>query len=172
MMEGTNEENSFLPQFDVLPSTENSMKNSTRLLGLLLLALLFLASLPALAYNMADDGTHSVRPTLTPALPTATPVAHEQQTAVAAIVLISDGDVGGLETAVQWQGEYRNWHTVEGWQAPFNEYKQVTWAVAAADYGKGPFRWVIYENDVAIENSSDFYLPNSGDDVVITHVMP
>ncbi len=127
------------------------MKILTSLLGLLLFIALFFSSLSTSPTNAAYA---DVRPTLTPTpLATAAPA---QQTAVAGIVLISDGDVDGLQTAVEWQDEYGNWHGVEGWQAPFNKYKQVTWAVAAANYGKGPFRWVVYENDVAIENSSNF----------------
>ena len=145
------------------------MKNITRLFGLLLLALLFLASLPALAYNMADDGIRSPRPTLTPT-PSATTAVSERQTTVAGITLIVDGDVGGIETAVEWLDEDENWNTVEGWRSPFNAYKQVTWAVAANDFGKGPFRWVISQDGVTIESSSDFYLPLSNSEVVTIHV--
>jgi len=146
------------------------MKNITRLLGLFLLALLFLASLPALAYNMADGGTRSSRPTLTPALPTTTPVVHEQQTAVASIILIADSDMGDWQTAVQWQDHKEKWHVVEGWQAPFNKYNQVAWAVAEDEYGKGPFRWVILDGDTITDSSTDFYLPLSAAESVIIHM--
>ena len=174
MMEGTNTENSFLPQFVALSSTENRMKNNIKLIGLPLLALLLLVTLPALAYNMTDADMHSPRPELPTRTPTAVPptITPKQPTAVASIVLISDGDVDGLQTAVEWQDNSGNWHVVEGWQSPFNKYKQVTWAVAAADYGKGPFRWVVSRSNMAIMSSSDFYLPLSGNERVVTHIMP
>ena len=154
---------------------ESSMKNITRLLSLFLLALLFLISLPVFAYNMADTGTRSPRPTLTPTSPAATPVTPAGQTAVATIMLIADGDVEGVETAVlqtavEWQDHQGNWHLVEGWQAPFDEYNQVIWAVAADAYGKGPFRWVILDDGTMIDNSPDFYLPLSAHEIKITHI--
>ncbi len=143
------------------------MKILTSLLGMLLFVTLFFSSLSTSSTNAVHA---DARPTLTP-----TPLADAaaaQQTAVASIVLISDGDVDGLQTAVEWQDNNENWHVVEGWQSPFNRYKQVTWAVAAADYGKGPFRWVVSRSDMVIMRSSDFYLPLSGNESVVTHVMP
>lgn len=149
------------------------MKNITRLLGLFLLAVLFLVSLPAFAYNMTDGSVRSPRPTLPPTMtPIATAVSQQQPT-VASIVLIADGDLyttAVYETVVEWQDEDGNWRVVEGWQSPFNEYKQVTWAVAANNFGKGPFRWIIYQNKVALNTSSNFYLPRSNDEVVTLHV--
>jgi len=51
-------------------------------------------------------------------------------------------------TVVQWQDAQKNWNTVTGWQGSFDEIKSGTgsklWWVAAADLGKGPFRWAIY----------------------------
>lgn len=143
------------------------MKILTPLLGLLLFVALFFISLFAFSQNVAYADT---RPTLTPTSPATYP---KPETTVASITLIADGDgleTAVYETAVEWQDEHGEWHTVEEWQSPFNEYKQVTWAVAANDFGKGPFRWVVYQNEVAIKNSSDFYLPRSNNEVVTLHI--
>ncbi len=152
------------------------MKNSIRLLGLPLLAFLLFVALPAFAYNMADAGTHSPRPELptrtpTAVSPTIAPEPEQQtKTAVSSIILIADSDMSELQTAVQWQDSKEKWHIVEGWQAPFNTYNQVTWAVARNDYGKGPFRWIILDGDTMVDNSSDFYLPLSAHETKITHI--
>ena len=147
------------------------MQIINRLTGLFLLIFLFFVSIPTFAWGTVSNDIPP-RPTLMPTPATQIPPELEQQTIVSSIILISDGEVEGLQTAVEWQDEYENWNVVEGWQAPFNEYKQVAWAVAAVDYGKGPFRWVVSQNDVMIESSSAFYLPSSSNEVVATHVIP
>lgn len=77
---------------------------------------------------------------------------------------------GAPETAwiaVQWQNTDLTWHTVDGWQGDLDytssgvPFKQ--WAVASADYGTGPFRFVVYaQEDGAVWATSDsFTLPSS-----------
>lgn len=77
---------------------------------------------------------------------------------------------GAPETAwiaVQWQNTDLTWHTVDGWQGDLDytssgvPFKQ--WAVASADYGTGPFRFVVYaQEDGAVWATSDsFTLPAS-----------
>ena len=69
--------------------------------------------------------------------------------------------------AVQWQNTDSTWYTVDGWQGDLDyttygvAYKQ--WTVESADYGKGPFRWVVYatEGGAVWAVSSAFDLPDS-----------
>lgn len=77
---------------------------------------------------------------------------------------------GAPETAwiaVQWQNTDSTWHTVAGWQGDLDytssgvPFKQ--WAVASADYGTGPFRFVVYaqEDGAVWATSESFTLPSS-----------
>lgn len=69
--------------------------------------------------------------------------------------------------AVQWQNTDSTWHTVDGWQGDLDytssgvPFKQ--WAVASANYGTGPFRFVVYaqENGTVWATSESFTLPSS-----------
>jgi hypothetical protein len=130
------------------------MKIFARSVVLFALVLTLFVSIPAFARNMNTTGKQVARPTLTPTPSISATVQPKQ------------------ETAVEWQDGYGNWHTVVGWQSPFNTYKQVTWAVAANDFGKGPFRWVVDQGELTIVVSSDFYLPLSASETVTRHVMP
>ncbi|HRE28491.1 MAG TPA: hypothetical protein PK954_17740 [Anaerolineales bacterium] len=81
---------------------------------------------------------------------------------------------GAPETAwivVQWQSPVdASWHTVDGWQGDLDttqdgvSYKQ--WAVSSANYGQGPFRWVVYveQGGAVWATSEPFTLPT--DDAV------
>ena len=63
-------------------------------------------------------------------------------------------------TVVQWQDE-SGWHDVESWQARPQE-SWVIWNVEEKDFGKGPFRWAVFENQEPgepIAVSQEFYLP-------------
>ena len=72
-------------------------------------------------------------------------------------------------TAVQWQDANKAWHTVEGWQGRFNPDGMVTWWVAPADLGKGPFRWQVFdaEGGHALAVSESFTLPIGNGQVVV-----
>ena len=68
-------------------------------------------------------------------------------------------------TVVQWQGLSGAWHDVAGWQGTLDKVVdgagQKTWWVAGADLGRGPFRWVVYQNQggPTLSTSESFYLP-------------
>ena len=84
-----------------------------------------------------------------------------------------------LWTIVQWQDHWGDWHDVEGWQGTFDEFDvcyqneggetvcegQKVWWVAQADFGKGPFRWVVYRGPGGrlFAQSESFYLPHFGE---------
>jgi len=60
------------------------------------------------------------------------------------------------------------WHDVEGWQGALDKESSKGWWVAAQDYGKGPFRWAVYEGQGGkrLAASESFYLPSSHGQVV------
>lgn len=72
-----------------------------------------------------------------------------------------------LSAVVQWQDANGNWHSVSGWRSELSE-ELVKWEVNPNDFGKGPFRWMIYErsqnNVIAV--SDNFFLPASYQQVV------
>ena len=76
-------------------------------------------------------------------------------------------------TVVQWQEE-SGWHDVESWQAPPQE-SWVIWNVEEKDFGKGPFRWAVFEGQergepVAV--SEEFYLPQQLGQELSLEVIP
>jgi len=77
----------------------------------------------------------------------------------------------GVWTVVQWQDSAGDWHDIEGWQGTLDEGKKVWWVDAAA-FGKGPFRWVIYQDqrDKPLAQSESFYLPYSAGEAVMIEV--
>ncbi len=78
-----------------------------------------------------------------------------------------------LWTAVQWQDILGKWHNVEGWQGTFDEFNHdedsnmcegnKVWWVVQANFGKGPFRWVVYQSQGGkpLAQSESFYLSDS-----------
>jgi hypothetical protein len=78
-----------------------------------------------------------------------------------------------METIVQWQDAFGNWHDVEGWCGGFDEVKEYegrkSWWMPRGHFGTGPFRWVVYRaqgsessargDPLAI--SEAFYMPRS-----------
>ena len=86
----------------------------------------------------------------------------------------SIGQWQGLWTVVQEQDGLGNWQSLEeGWQGTFDEFScdrdenvcegKKTWWVARADFGQGPFRWVVYQRrgGEPLAQSETFYLPRS-----------
>jgi hypothetical protein len=51
----------------------------------------------------------------------------------------------GVWTIVQWQDSAGGWHDVDGWQGTLDEGDQKMWWLAADLFGKGPFRWMVYQ---------------------------
>ena len=81
-----------------------------------------------------------------------------------------------LWTVVQWQDCLNDWHDVVEWQGTLDSYKAgvawKVWWVDAHDFGKGPFRWVVYgaEDEGAMLHSAEFSLPHSIGERVVTEV--
>ncbi len=75
--------------------------------------------------------------------------------------LQAGGDHAGEWSEVQWQNSAGAWENVDGWQGTLDEAGRCRWWVAAKDFGRGPFRWVITQGKggPAIYTSELFYLP-------------
>jgi hypothetical protein len=78
-----------------------------------------------------------------------------------------------LWTAVQWQDSQGGWHDVENWRGILDEINQhkgdKLWWVYPRDYGKGPFRWQVYQSPGGkiLATSRSFNLPGSANQRVI-----
>jgi hypothetical protein len=66
-------------------------------------------------------------------------------------------------TVIQWQDNAGGWHDVDGWQGTLDAGNQKMWWLAPDLFGKGPFRWLVYQGDRArlLATSAPFYLPGS-----------
>ena len=122
-------------------------------LTVLFISLLALAALAAPAFALP--------PRPDPAAPASAPKLPN-----GAIELIVDGATPGLWTVVQWQDGTGDWHDVPGWQGALDATHQKTWWVDSADYGKGPFRWVVGQGDETLAASESFDLPAARGQVV------
>jgi hypothetical protein len=71
----------------------------------------------------------------------------------------------GLWAIVQWQDSAGGWHNVEGWEGTLDRGHRKVWWVAPDIFGKGPFRWVVYQSERSrlLAASGSFYLPHSAD---------
>lgn len=67
----------------------------------------------------------------------------------------------GLWTLIQWQDARDQWHDVDGWQGTVDGALQIWW-VAPRDFGKGPFRWRVYQSRGGrlLATSQSFLLPH------------
>lgn len=77
-----------------------------------------------------------------------------------------------LWTVVQWQDALGGWHDVAGWQGAPDADGKKTWWVAETDLGKGPFRWVIFQESEQIAASEPFHLPHSVGETVRLSLPP
>ena len=82
----------------------------------------------------------------------------------------------GLWALVQWQDGLGNWHGVDGWWSALQGGAQV-WEVFPAQFGQGPFRWVVYggPGGPVLGTSDAFYLPRSAGETIgvqVNLVMP
>ena len=87
-----------------------------------------------------------------------------------------------LWTVVQWQHPDGPWRDVEGWQGAPDEITsndglvvgRKRWWVAEADFGKGPFRWEVYQGggDKLLATSGPFHLPSDGRAVIVAVWVP
>ncbi len=87
------------------------------------------------------------------------------------IELWAQGVPDGVWAVVQWQDSAGGWHDVEGWQGSLVE-GQKKWWVAQRDFGRGPFRWAIYQDQGGelLAASESFYLPGSANELVRVEV--
>lgn len=73
-------------------------------------------------------------------------------------------------TGVFWRGADRLWYPVEGWRGRPNAEGIVRWAVAAKDFGRGPYVWIVFKDDNGSRPrwwSNPFYLPGESQIVQI-----
>ena len=112
------------------------------------------------------------RPTLTP-----TPSAVTSPKS-SYLELHVPGDNKYLWTAVQWQDSAGNWHTVEGWQGILDNIHEHVgikqWQVYPRDYGKYPFRWLVYQSQGGklLTTSYSFRLPGANQRVIVEVTLP
>lgn len=152
------------------------MRTRKMVLGALLIASLAgalgLALLPTLVQAAPE--------TLPPRPPTPTPTQATSQTPsrapTGALIILettfdNDWPSRGLAwqdlwTMVQWQDGNGAWHDVEGWQGTLDEVEGSlgwkTWWLAPDIFGRGPFRWVVYEQQdgPVMVISESFHLPD------------
>ena len=96
-----------------------------------------------------------------PPRPTATAVpASASQVSGAQIVLQIESDINNeVWTIVQWQDAQGDWHDVTGWQGTLDANNTKTWWVGEKDFGTGPFRWLVVEENEIVGTSDPFNLP-------------
>lgn len=81
---------------------------------------------------------------------------------VGTILLVVSGAPAKAWTVMQWQDGLGGWHDVDGWRGDLDDGQKM-WAVLEANFGQGPFRWVIYEkrDGKVWKTSESFFLPKS-----------
>lgn len=79
------------------------------------------------------------------------------------IVLQVPSAPAGVWTIVQWQDTAGGWHDIAGWSGALDDSTQKTWWLAPNLFGKGPFRWLVYQGERGklLATSDPFYLPGS-----------
>lgn len=72
-----------------------------------------------------------------------------------------------LSAVVQWQDSAGEWRSVNGWRSDLSQVS-IKWWVNPNDFGKGPFRWLVYEHTQknVIATSDMFFLPESEKHIV------
>lgn len=93
----------------------------------------------------SQSSVHALPPRPTPATPTPTAVPASYVREGGLIELHVHPIQTGLWTLIQWQDARSQWHDVDGWRGTLDGDFQVWW-VAPRDFGKGPFRWQIYQS--------------------------
>ena len=80
------------------------------------------------------------------------------------IVLHVPSAPAGVWTIVQWQDTAGGWHDIDGWQGTLDEGDQKMWWLGPGLFGKGPFRWLVYQStkgEKLLAPSESFYLPDA-----------
>lgn len=85
----------------------------------------------------------------------------------------------GAWVGVQWRDVNGNWHNVDGWQGPLERstatgQSSKHWGVFERDYGRGPFRWIVYAptGGAVFATSPSFFLPSGGGANLAMTVLP
>lgn len=75
---------------------------------------------------------------------------------------------GELWTVVQWQDSAGIWHNVDGWRGTLETGGYKRWWVAAKDFNKGSFRWMVYRSQGGpqLATSTLFQLPGKANEIV------
>jgi hypothetical protein len=139
-------------------------------IGLIVTAALFIGLLPGTPTVTAAPPP---RPTLTPT-PYSTPSKGSPFGSYIELRLPTDNI--NLWTVVQWQDAQGGWHDVENWRGILDEINQhkgdKLWWVYPRDYGKGPFRWQVYQSPggALLATSHSFNLPGDASQRVIVEV--
>lgn len=88
------------------------------------------------------------------------------------IELQPHGAPDGVWTVVQWQDSTGDWQDVGGWQGPLDQGHKKWW-VSQRDFGRGPFRWAIYQDQGGelLVVSESFYLPDTANELMWIEVL-
>jgi hypothetical protein len=85
----------------------------------------------------------------------------------------------GAWVGVQWQDRQGAWHDVAEWQGPLEmaegaDMPSKVWGVYAKDFGRGPFRWVVYAEQAGqiLGTSQRFFLPQGNNANHVMTVLP
>lgn len=134
------------------------MKKQIRSLRLAVLSLFLciiasLLVLPSMVYAELPP-----RPTRAPAESEDRELEQEVQT-LPLILQVTPG-TNEVWAAVQWQDAQGKWHDVSGWRGSVVHGRAIWW-VEEKDFGKGPFRWVVYQKEGGerLQISQPFNLP-------------
>jgi hypothetical protein len=69
-----------------------------------------------------------------------------------------------FRTALNWRSPDGGWHNVESWSGALDDGTQKIWWLAPDLFGRGPFRWLVYqstERDTLLVTSESFHLPDA-----------
>jgi hypothetical protein len=122
-------------------------------------------------FYLPDGDGATLNMTLSAAPTAAAPETLAEQAAAgfgfATIVVRAPNAPAGAWVGVQWQDEMNGWHDVAGWQGPLTLQATTNvstrqWAVYPKNYGRGPFRWVVYtsQGGSVWASSTRFSLPD------------
>ncbi len=95
-------------------------------------------------------------------VPTRSPGGDQPESPAGAYIVLRAPTVpAGAWTVIQWQDSAGGWHDVDGWQGTLEAGNQKMWWLAPDLFGKGPFRWVVFQGNRArlLAISAPFYLP-------------
>jgi hypothetical protein len=133
------------------------------LIALMLGVILILSLLPALAPAGSEASPLSLPPRPEDVKGGDDDDDEDGQPIGAHIVLHVPSAPDGVWTIVQWQDTAGGWHDIESWSGALDDDTQKTWWLAPDLFGKGPFRWLVYQGERGklLATSDPFYLPDA-----------